>query len=97
MLAMVIFVMQAAAGPVLPTPPTLRAVPACSGDTDELVVCGRRDSPYRLKPVPERYTEPTIPKAQIGVLGGTLAAEAETVTILNVPSKRAMVRFRLPF
>lgn len=97
MLVAIIFVLQAVAGPVLTTPPALHAVPECTGNGEELVVCGRRESPYRLKPVPLRYAEPTIPKAEIGVLGGKLAAETEAGSVGGVVSNRAMLRLKLPF
>ena len=92
-----VLIMQAVTGPVLPTPPALRAVPECKADGDAVVVCGRRESPYRLKPVPPRYEDPTIPKAEIGVLGGKLAAETEAASVGGFVSNRAMMRLKLPF
>ena len=73
---------------------------SCTGSTGEIVVCGRRqvDEPYRLKPLPPGDFEPRLPKASVGVLGGTVSAHGETATMPGgATSNRAMVTLKLPF
>ena len=79
------------------TPPALRATKPCVADDDDIVICGRSEQPYRLKPLAPRYDEATVPKAAVHVLGATGAAEAEAASVGGIPSNRAMVRLKLPF
>lgn len=100
MLPTLLFGLQAVSGPVLPVPKVLRAAPGCdrSAEGDEVVVCARTDQPDRLKPVPEHYTEPTIPKAEVRVFGNArLSAETEQAGVGGFPSNRAMMRLKIPF
>ena len=91
----------AVAGPMIETP--RRPAPACgtTGPDGALIVCGKGQEDYRLRPLPERYTtDPAaLPKAETGILGGKakLAAEAESATVGGVQSNRAMVRLKMPF
>ncbi|MBB4154114.1 hypothetical protein GGQ80_002024 [Sphingomonas jinjuensis] len=95
--------MQAVSGPALPAPPPVRPkplVPACisSADPGDITVCARTDEPYRLKKLPVGFEkEKTLPKAEIGIPGGKLAVETEQADIGGTPSRRAMVRFKVPF
>ncbi len=88
---------QAAAGPTLAAPPALQAAPACIVEDDEVLVCGRRGSPHRLKPLAPRYEKPAVPRATIAVAGGEIAAEGEAAGVGGFVSNRAMVRLKLPF
>ena len=97
------FALQAVAGPPgLPPSPKLRAAPRCTPDPDaapdDVVVCGRRDEPYRLKPLPELYVTPDrLPKAEADVGVGKLAVETEQGSDAQggaIP--RAMVRLKIP-
>ena len=88
---------QAAAGPTLPTPRVLQAAPICVVEDDEVLVCGRRGSPHRLRPLAARYEKPAVPRAAIAVAGGEIAAEGEAASVGGFVSNRAMVRLTLPF
>lgn len=99
MLALFLVGLQAVSGPQLSDTTRLRAIPDCprSDDSDEVVVCGRRAEPYRLKRIPERYEDSLLPKAEIGIGGAKLAVEGEQGNVGGIPSNRAMMRLKLPF
>jgi len=89
--------LQAVAGPTLeetrPRAPERACRPARDG---EVTVCGRRDE-HRLKPLPERYGDSALPKAEATVFGkGKLSIETEQRSIGGVPSNRVMVRIKIP-
>lgn len=86
-------------GPALPVDPHRRITPKCvqTADSDEVVICGKVEEPYRLKHVSDDYEAPLIPKAETSVLGGTLTAEGEQGSVGGVASPRAMARFKLKF
>ena len=68
--------------------------------TDEVVVCGRKDQPYRLKPLTERYAAdaPLLPEAKVALPGvGTVTAHGEKGSVGNIPTNRAMVTLKVPF
>lgn len=91
---------QAVAGPTLPAPPRPRSDAPCPLATgDEVVVCGRADDHYRLRPLPARADEPAITKAEIGLSHGTrLGVEAEQgQDAQGGPINRAMVRLKIRF
>ncbi len=95
-----LFLAQAVAGPNLPAPPRPRSdapCPVASGD--EVVVCGRADDRYRLRPLPAGADKPAIPKAEIGLGHGTrLGVEAEQgQDAQGGPINRAMVRLKIRF
>lgn len=96
-------ILQAVAGPALPAPRPVKprpVVPTCipSTDPNDITVCARTDEPYRLKKLPAGMErDEALPKAQIGVAGGTLAVEGEQAEVGGIPSRRAMVRFKVPF
>lgn len=99
MLALFVIGLQAVSGPQLPDVRRLRVIPDCpkpdgSGD---VVVCGRREQPFRLKQVPERYEDTLLPKAEIGIGDAKLAAEGEQGSVGGIPSPRAMIRLKVPF
>lgn len=103
MLTYLVVALQASAvsGPPLDVPRKLRATNACkpdAADPDAIVVCARRDEPYRLKPLPQRADDPAIPKAETTLLGKTrLAVEGEQAGVGGFVSNRAMVRLKIPF
>lgn len=87
-----------------PTTINLRpfAPPACkpSDDPGDVVVCARRDAnaAFRLGPLAPQTVGPLLPPAQARVGPGTVAVETESATMAGgAISKRAMVRFKLPF
>ena len=91
---------QAVAGPNLPPPPRPRSDAPCPISTnDEVVVCGRTDDHYRLRPLPARAEEAAIPKAEIGLGHGTrLGLEVEQgQDAQGGPINRAMVRLKIKF
>jgi hypothetical protein len=99
MLALFVVGLQAVSGPQVSDAPRLRVVPECpkpdgSGD---VVVCGRREEPFRLKPMAERYEDTLLPKAEIGIGGAKLTAEGEQGSVGGIPSPRAMIRLKVPF
>ena len=77
----------------------MESPPACPAGaaTGDVVVCGRHDQPYRLRPLPERYEKPALPRAEARVGAAKLSAEGEQATIGGVPVNRAMVRLTFPF
>lgn len=88
-------------GPVLTVPRPLRTATECrpAAADGDIVVCGRTESPYRLKKLPDRAEEPILPKAETTLIGNVkVAAETEAATMLGgAQSKRAMIRFKIPF
>ena len=76
--------------------------PACrpDDDADDIVVCARKgaDAQFRVRPLPDVPEAQLLPKAETSLAGGTLSAETEAVAMpQGQVSKRAMVRFRIPF
>lgn len=101
---MVLVVAQAVAGPVLLAPQVSasqaeRACPPVVATEDEVVVCGRSDQEaFRLRPLPPRYVDPTLPKAEAELLGAAKAAvEAEDATVGGFQSNWLMFRLKMPF
>jgi hypothetical protein len=99
--AVMLMALQAAAGPPAPvaTSPRLEVVKPCPPkETDEIVVCGRRDAgeQFRLRPLADKFVEPPV-RAATPLAGGTLSAETEQKMIAGAPSNRMMVRWKLPF
>lgn len=95
----VFLALQAVAGPALPVPDRLRATPRCDAERtgEDIVVCGRRDDPYRLKPLPERYQDTLVPRAETTIIGNVKGAvETEAAAVGGVPSKRVMARLKIP-
>ncbi len=70
-------------------------------DTDDILVCGERDTGdrYRLKPLDAARFEPHHLKAETNLTGNLKgAAEAESAGIgPGVTSNRIMFRLKLPF
>ena len=85
-----------------PPPPRLvidllpKACTKPSEANGEVVVCGRREEPYRIGPIGP--APPAIPEAKIG-LGekATLAAEAQQGELGGIPTNRAMVSLKIKF
>ena len=73
---------------------------ACASSSDEIVVCGRRaeDEAFRLRPLPDdRFTEKPL-RATIGLGKGTLGIEGDEAAMpQGQVSKRAMLKFKIPF
>ena len=72
---------------------------APTGDTDEILVCGNRnsESAYRLKR-PMQEERSALPRAQVQISESVSAGvEAEQVEVGGYPSQRAMVRFKFKF
>ena len=94
-------VLQVVSGPVLPVVRPRRSDAPCAATpaaSDEVVVCGRDDDRYRLKPLPPRPQEPLIPKAAMALPGGgRAAAEVEQGSVGGVASNRLMLRLSKPF
>lgn len=93
--------LQSVAGPPAPRPERLRPARECKpgeGEPGDVIVCGRRDDDqHRLKPLPGRYEEPTLPRAEMAVGTGKVAAETEAESVGGFQSNRIMFRFKLPF
>ena len=72
----------------------------CASGGDEIVVCGRRteDEAFRLRPLPtDRFVEKPL-SASIGLGKGTLGIEGEEAAMpQGQVSKRAMLKFKMPF
>ncbi len=94
-----LILLQAVAGPVLPLPARPRVSAPCPViATDDVVVCARSNEPFRLRPLPDRPERDGPPRAAIRLGNTSLAAEVEQATLAgDVPSRRAMLRLRLPF
>ena len=66
--------------------------------TDEVVVCGRRDSqsPYRIGPQPD--LPQAIPNAEFRLFDGVgLKLHAEEGEVGGIPTNRAMVSLKIKF
>ena len=62
----------------------------------EIVVCGRRDEPYRIGPIGP--TQPALPDARIGIGDdATLSAEAQQGEVGGFTTNRAMVTLKIKF
>lgn len=72
---------------------------SCKSDTggDEVVVCGGRDNPYRLRPLPPVSATASLPKAEMKIGNAKAAVETEQAGVGGFTSNRAMVRLKLPF
>ena len=63
---------------------------------EDIVVCGRREEPYRIGPIAP--APPAIPDAKIGIgEKATLAAEAQQGEIGGIPTNRAMITLKIKF
>ena len=92
-----IALLQAVAGPSLPVARARPVTPCPVDQTGDVVVCARSPDAFRLKPLPPRPDEPAIPKAEIGLGGTRLAAEAEQATLAGgQQSQRLMLRWKIP-
>ena len=93
--------LQVVAGPVLPVARPRRSdapCPVAQAAGDEVIVCGRNDDRYRLKPLPPRPEAPLIPEAAMVLPGGGKAtAEVEQGSVGGVASNRVMLRLSKPF
>ena len=72
----------------------------CAGGTDEIVVCGHRDSQkYRLRDPRFETFEPKPLRAEIGIVGDVSASvHGDQVEFPGgVTSNRAMVTLKVPF
>jgi len=86
----------AADRPLIETDFDLQQV-APAGDSDTIVVTGRRRPSPRLIPLPN-MREPTLPRADIPLFGDThVSLDVEQGEVANAPSNRAMVKIRIPF
>lgn len=99
MLVMMALMLQAAPPAVidlLVTPPPCRP----TDDADAIVVCARKgvDAQFRVHALPDVPEAQLLPKAQTTIAGGTLSAEGEAAAMpQGQVSRRAMVRFKIPF
>ena len=67
-----------------------------SEQAGEIVVCGRREEPYRIGPISP--TPPALPEAKIGIgEDATLSAEARQGEIGGIPTNRAMLTLKVKF
>ena len=67
-------------------------------DTDEVVVCGRRDSqsPYRIGPQPD--LPPALPNAEFRLLDSVgLKLHADQGEVGGIPTNRGMVSIKIKF
>ncbi len=93
------------AGPPAPPPPPsidVRVVVPCQTDdgSEDIIVCGQKGAGerYRLRTRPEPAEASLLPKAETALAGGTLSAEGEAAAMpQGQVSRRAMVRFKIPF
>jgi hypothetical protein len=97
----VMLALQSAPAADASPPPKLEAVKPCPPQQPggEIVVCGhpQAQEQYRLRPIPEKYTESPVRAEKSIAKGMTLSAETEQHVILHVPSNRAMVRLKVKF
>ena len=99
MMIALVLVAQAVAGPQLPAPSRPRSDAPCPvvNDSDDVVVCGRSNDRYRLKPLPQGVERQGLPKAELNLGSAALAAEAEQAALAGgQQSQRLMVRLTLP-
>ena len=67
-----------------------------SEQSNDIVVCGRREEPYRIGPMAP--VPPALPDAKIGISeDATLAAEAQQGEIGGIPTNRAMITLKIKF
>ncbi|WP_375426783.1 hypothetical protein [uncultured Sphingomonas sp.] len=81
----------------IPTSPKLSAKRECRADRtgDEVVVCGRSNDEFRLKPLPDRY-EPRPSRAEFDLGGAKLTPEVEQGSVGGIPTNRIMLRLKIP-
>jgi hypothetical protein len=66
--------------------------------TDEVVVCGRRDSKSLYRVGPQSELPPAIPNAEFRLLDGVgLKLHAEEGEVGGIPTNRAMVSLKIKF
>jgi hypothetical protein len=66
--------------------------------TDEVVVCGRRDSQSLYRVGPQAEQQPAIPNAEFKLLEGVgLKLHADQGDVGGVPTNRAMVSLKIKF
>lgn len=102
MLLPIFALVQSAGTPAADVTPALR-IPSdqCrqgAAATDEVVVCGRRDSqsPYAIGPQPE--LPPALPDAEFRLADGVgLKLHGEAGEIGGIPANRAMITIRIGF
>jgi len=77
------------------------ATTGCKGPAgEEIVVCGARGDPYRIRPLESGAPSTLIPKAEVKLFGGKAATalEAEAAAMPNgAISNRLMARIKQPF
>ena len=96
---MMLLLVQAVAGPVLPRPSRPRPAAPCppSVETGDVIVCARDSAAYRLKPLPPHAEEPAPPQAAVRIGNTHLSAEGEAAGLPGgIPVNRAMLRLRIP-
>jgi hypothetical protein len=100
MLTALMLLLQAGPPDAAPRPRIARPCPPETPETPsgDVVVCGRRDQEeFRLRPLPDRYEAAEgLPRAATKLGPGTISAETEQVDVGGFPSRRAMVRFKMP-
>ena len=98
MLLLVLLASQAGPPDLLPaTSPKLSARRECRTDQtgDEIVVCGRSDEEFRLRPLPDRY-ERSAARAEFDLGGAKLAPQVQQGSVGGIPTNRVMLRLRIP-
>lgn len=75
----------------------LRHAETAASSEDTILVTGRRLTNQRLIPLPP-VDDRLLPSAQVRLFGDTdLGVEVEQGEVLNAPSKRVMLKLKLPF
>ncbi len=103
MLVLVAMMLQsdAVSGPPAPAVARLTPRPDCpANDGGDIVVCARKDNDqFRLKTLPERYSQaPQRIKAETNLSRNTkLSAETEAASVGGFVSNRAMIRLKMGF
>ena len=104
MLATLLLLLQASAGPPSPLrhdppPANLAALTtACpTAPTGEIIVCGTRQTDRsRLPPLPPADT-PRLGPAEFGIAGARIGVATEQGSIGGIPTNRVMARIRVRF
>ncbi|HVJ03696.1 MAG TPA: hypothetical protein VM662_16070 [Sphingomonas sp.] len=78
------------------TPAAVRTSCERSGSNDEITVCARDRSAFRVRPLPDDYRERPV-RAEVGLRGGgSVRAEAVQRGVGGVSVPSAMVTLRIP-
>lgn len=95
---LILVLVQAVAGPVLPAVPRPRLARPCPVATSgDVVVCARDQESFRLHAAPPVAERERVPKAQVRIGDVTVAAEGEAAGLpLGYFTNRAMMRVRIP-